>query len=133
MSFPNLKKSSFFRKRYGIKKVDQNLLGIKLNFFYVIILNQALVFDQIKQTIIETYYDTLTLETAFHYFWLGFVINNLGELVISICTYSYTLMPLYMNRNKITVQCHHIPFCFKETPRIPGILGKPFPRPTKTT
>ena len=45
----------------------------------MIILNQALVFDQIKQSIIETYYDTLTLETAFYYFWLGFVIENLGE------------------------------------------------------
>ena len=74
-----MKKSSFFRKRYGIKKINQNLLGIKLNYFYVIILNQALVFDQIKQSIIETYYDTLTLETAFYYFWLGFVIENLGE------------------------------------------------------
>ena len=94
------------------------------------------MFDQIKQSIIETYYDTLTLETAFHYFWLGFVIDNLGELYIYIL-YSY---PIHINasiyelldRNKIAVQCRHIPFCFKETPRIPGILGKPFPRPTKT-
>ena len=69
----------FFRKRYGIKKVNQNILGIKLNYFYVIILNQALVFDQIKQSLIETFYDTLSLETAFQYFWLGFVMDNLGE------------------------------------------------------
>ena len=135
--FSLFKKSSFFRKRYGIKKVNQNLLGIKLNYLYVIILNQALMFDQIKQSIIETYYDTLTLETAFHYFWLGFVIDNLGELVILIYTYSY---PIHINasiyelldRNKIAVQCRHIPFCFKEAHRIPGILVKPFPRQTKT-
>ena len=80
-----------FRKKYGIKKVNHNLLGIKYNYFYVIILNQALVFDQIKNLLIETYYDTLTLETAFHYFWLGLVIENLGESIIFLCTmYMFT-------------------------------------------
>ena len=127
MSFPNLKKSSFFRKRYGIKKVDQNLLGIKLNFFYVIILNQALVFDQIKQTIIETYYDTLTLETAFHYFWLGFVINNLGELVISICTYSYTLMPLYIIGTRLLCNVIIYLSALKRLPEFQGYLANRFP------
>ena len=74
----------FFRKKYGIKKVNQNLLGIKSNFLYVIILNQALLFNQIKQLLIETYYDTLTLETASQYSWLGFVIDNLGEFSSNI-------------------------------------------------
>ena len=68
-----------FRKKYGIKKINQNLLGIKSNYFYVVILNQALLFNQIKQLLIETYYDMLTLETASQYSWLGFVIDNLGE------------------------------------------------------
>ena len=97
----------------------------------MIILNQALVFDQIKQSIIETYYDTLTLETAFYYFWLGFVIENLGESSKYSDTFTHKYELLY--RNKIIVQCRHILFCFKETPRIPGIPGKPFSRPTKTT
>ena len=101
-----------------------------MNYFYVIILNQALVFDQIKQSIIETYYDTLTLETAFYYFWLGFVIDNLGESSKYSDTLTHKCELLF--RDKITVQCRHILFCFKETPRIPGIHGKPFSRPTKT-
>ena len=92
----------------------------------MIILNQALVFDQIKQSIIETYYDTLTLETAFYYFWLGFVIENLGE------SSKYSDTSTYMNVNYCLgtrLLCNVVIYfsALKRLPEFQGYLENRFP------
>ena len=72
----------FFRKKYAIKKIHQNLLGIRLNYVYAMVINQTSLFHDFKQILIEIFYNSLDLKQAYYYFWLGFLVENIGEPIV---------------------------------------------------
>ena len=65
-----------FSKRYSLKKMPQNLMDIKLNYVFALILSQVFVYDQTKNVFIGIFYESLGPEKAFKIWWLGFLMDN---------------------------------------------------------
>ena len=61
-----------FSKRYSLKKRPHNLMDIKLNYVFALILSQVFVYDQTKNVFIGIFYESLGPEKAFKIWWLGF-------------------------------------------------------------
>ena len=53
-------------------------MDIKLNYVYALVVSQVVLFDQTKNVFIEIFYESLGPEKAFHIWWLGFLVENLG-------------------------------------------------------
>ena len=46
------------------------------------IINQTSLFHDFKQILIEIFYNSLDLKQAYYYFWLGFLVENIGEPIV---------------------------------------------------
>ena len=68
-----------FRKKYAIPRRSHNMIGMKCNCIYALLLNQVNAFDQIKQLILEYFYEDIGIESAFQYWWSGFLVNYIGS------------------------------------------------------
>ena len=74
-----LKMNLSFRKYHVIKRRNVNVLDLKLNYTYGMLVTTFLVLDQVKQTYLELYYDFLGPDSTFFYWTLGFFVENLGS------------------------------------------------------
>ena len=70
------------RKHHIIKRRNVNVLDLKLQYAYGMLVTAFLVLDQIKQVFMELYYNLLGPDSAFFYWILGHVVENLSSLVV---------------------------------------------------
>ena len=68
-----------FRKYHVIKRRNVNILDLKLQYTYGMLVTTFMVLDQVKQIFLEFYYDFLGPNSAFFYWILGFFVENLGS------------------------------------------------------
>ena len=69
-----------FRRFHAIPKVDWNLMDIKLQSLFVNLIIVEVILDQVKNTLIQSYYEQLGLENAFLCWWLSFYFENMGTI-----------------------------------------------------
>ena len=69
-----------FRKCHVIRRRNVNVLDLKLQYAYGMVVTAFLGFHQIKHIFLELYYDLLGPNSAFCYWILGHLIENLGSL-----------------------------------------------------
>ena len=69
-----------FRKYYAIRKIQQNLLDLKLQYIFVALIGFGVYADQIVNIYIQWKYDILGLEGSFFTWWLKIFIENMGNL-----------------------------------------------------
>ena len=70
----------FFRKFHAIPKVDWNLMDLKLQSLFVNLMIIEVILDQVKNILIQNYYEQLGLENVFFLWWLSFYFENIGKI-----------------------------------------------------
>ena len=71
--------ASTWRKRFQIKRTPKSLIDLKVHFIYAMCLTlTSLMIDQMKHFALELFYDWLGPETAFHIWWLFFILEFIG-------------------------------------------------------
>ena len=55
-----------------------NLLDLKLQYTFCMVMVYEVFFDQVKNILLQAYYDHLGLDTVFNAWWLSFLIENIG-------------------------------------------------------
>ena len=71
---------ALFRRFHAIPKVDWNLMDIKLQSLFVNLIIVEVILDQVRNTLIQSYYEQLGLENAFLCWWLSFYFENMGTI-----------------------------------------------------
>ena len=71
---------TLLRRFHAIPKVDWNLLDIKLQSLFVNLMIVEVILDQVRNTLIQSYYEQLGLENAFLCWWLSFYFENMGMI-----------------------------------------------------
>ena len=72
--------------KYDIKKSHQNVMDIKLQFWYTLFLNQIMPIDQVINIIQQIFYENIGPKNAFD-IWLSVCLfENLGK-----CIYMYEI------------------------------------------
>ena len=69
----------YYRKFHAIRKIQLNLLDLKLQYTFCMVMVYEVFFDQVKNILLQAYYDHLGLDTVFNSWWLSFLIENLGD------------------------------------------------------
>jgi hypothetical protein len=76
-----LSKLKLIRKRYRLQRKPQNLIGIKTNWLYALIITESTVLKQLKIFVLEYYYNSMELDTVFYYWWIGHVfMDHIGKV-----------------------------------------------------
>ena len=65
--------------KYDIKKSYQNVMDIKLQFWYTLFLNQLIPIDQVMNIIQQIFYENIGPKNAFDIWWSVLLIKNLGK------------------------------------------------------
>ena len=68
-----------FSKIYKISPRTQNLLSIKIQYFYINSVGFGVFIDQIKNWILEAYHQQLGQDMTFIIWWLSFYFENIGN------------------------------------------------------
>ena len=65
-----------YRKRYGIKRIYKNVVGLGLSYIYVLVLTQfSFTFFGLELFILQTYKEDFGLEKVFNIWWQGNVLE----------------------------------------------------------
>ena len=68
------------RKRYGISKRYQNIIGLQMNYFYASVTNQfTCLFYGLKLACLQYFQEDLGMEQVFLIWWLGNITDLLCE------------------------------------------------------
>ena len=65
--------------KYDIKKSYQNVMDIKLQFWYTLFLNQLIPIDQVMNIIQQIFYENIGPKNAFDIWWSVLLFENLGK------------------------------------------------------
>ena len=64
-------------------------MDIKLNYVYALALSQVFVYDQTKNLLLGIFYESLGPQKAFHFWWTGFLVENLGQCNVALFSNLY--------------------------------------------
>ena len=56
------------------------MISMRQHFVYAMILTQSVAFTQIKHIVIENLYSSMEPENIFYYWWLCYVVSDIGKL-----------------------------------------------------
>ena len=70
---------NYLRHKYDIIKSYQNIMDIKLQFFYTLLLNQTNVIDQVMNIFLQIFYEKIGPNDAFSLWWSVFLFENIGQ------------------------------------------------------
>ena len=71
-----------FRRNYQIRKLQINLLDLKLHFILCNLLINRMFLDQLMNRLFLTNYEKLGPEIVFNLWWLSFYLESTGNKVI---------------------------------------------------
>ena len=66
-------------------------MDIKLNYVFALILTQVFVFDQTKNNLLGIFHESLGPQKAFQIWWMGFLMENLGQCKLAFFPKLYLL------------------------------------------
>ena len=68
--------------KHAIRKSYQNIMDMKLQFWYTILLNNLIVIDQVMNIFIQLFYENIGPKNAFEIWWSMFLFENLGIILM---------------------------------------------------
>ena len=72
------------RHKYDIIKSNQNIMDIKLQFCYTLLLNQTIVLINVTSIFLQIFYEKIGPNDAFLLWWSVFLFDNIGQ-----CRYNF--------------------------------------------
>ena len=65
--------------KHAIRKSYQNIMDIKLQFWYTILLNNLVCIDAVIFIFIQLFYENIGPKNAFEIWWYMYLFENLGK------------------------------------------------------
>ena len=117
----------FCRKFHAIPKVDRNLMDLKLQSLFVNLMIIEVILDQVKNILIQNYYEQLGIEDVFFLWWLSFYFENFGKIPMNITIRFHffklkTILGLRLIFNLVVYYTAK-----KRLPEFSGFCGRSFP------
>ena len=118
--------ASTWRKHFQIKRTPKSLIDLKVHFIYAMCLTlTSLMVDQMKHFALELFYDWLGPETAFHIWWLFFILEFIGARHYSYNITNVNYVPLSVSRLVFNVLI--LVTASRRLPEFHGYKGKRYP------
>ena len=67
------------RHKYDIIKSNQNIMDIKLQFCYTLLLNQTIVLINVTSIFLQIFYEKIGPNNAFELWWSVFLFEKIGQ------------------------------------------------------
>ena len=124
--------ASTWRKHFQIKRTPKSLIDLKVHFIYAMCLTlTSLMMDQMKHFALELFYDWLGPETAFHIWWLFFILEFIGasgKTFYSLHLQHYKCKLRSTFSVQACIQCVNTCHSLWKAARVPWLQGQEIPR-----
>ena len=74
------RKDYSFRKFHSIRKIQLNLIDIKIQFIFCNVILSRVFLDQGMNIIFQVYYNELGMDNIFNLWWISFFCENIGNM-----------------------------------------------------
>lgn len=75
-----------FRKFHSIRKIQLNVIDIKIQFIFCNVILCRVFLDQGMNIIFQVYYNELGMDNIFNFWWISFFFENIGNICKYVCT-----------------------------------------------
>ena len=74
------RKDYSFRKFHSIRKIQLNLIDIKIQFIFCNVILSRVFLDQGMNIFFQVYYNELGMDNIFNLWWISFFCENIGNM-----------------------------------------------------